>query len=333
MGKQALFIYEILMMIVVGLQFRGLEQPARFVERHLRETTTIPALSRLVTTLIRDKLPGKSVVLLIDEVDRSSDSQLFLAFLGMLRNKYLQMVKGRDHSFRSVVLAGVHDIKTLKAKIRPDDERRFNSPWNIAVDFKVDMSFDPREIETMLQDYSRENGIEPDIPEIAEKLHYYSSGYPYLVSKLCKFIAEDIAPEREDSNWSVGDVDAAFRMIVDEGYTTTLFDSLAKNLENNRKLYELVSRIAINGENFPFTITNPVISLGHLYGILVQSEHGRCRIHNRIFEQRIYAHIVSELIQARRGKAKGFGGPELHTDDGLDVKLILQRFQAFMAAK
>lgn len=32
----------------------------------------------------------KPVVLMVDEVDKSSDNQLFLSFLGMLRNKYLQ---------------------------------------------------------------------------------------------------------------------------------------------------------------------------------------------------------------------------------------------------
>ncbi len=137
-------------------------------------------------------------------------------------------------------------------------------------------------------------------------------------------------PQREEKNWSVADVDAAFKMIADEGYTTTLFDSLAKNLENNRKLYELISQIVINGVSFPFTITNPVISLGHLYGILAPSEQGRCRIHNRIFEQRIYAHIMSEMLQTTYREVNGFRGPEFYTAEGLDVRLILQRFQIFM---
>jgi len=37
---------------------------------------------------------GKPVVLTIDEVDKSSDNQLFLSFLGMLRVKYLDI---RNH--------------------------------------------------------------------------------------------------------------------------------------------------------------------------------------------------------------------------------------------
>ena len=119
-------------------------------------------------------------------------------------------------------------------------------------------------------------------------------------------------------------------MITDEGYTATLFDSLAKNMENNRKLYDLISRIAIDGASFPFAITNPVINLGHLYGIIVPSEQGRCRIHNRIFEQRIYAHIMSEMLQTKYLELNRFGVPEFYTAKGLDVKMIMLRFQAFM---
>ncbi len=132
-------------------------------------------------------------------------------------------------------------------------------------------------------------------------------------------------PGREDENWSVADVDDAFRMITDEAYTTTLLDSLAKNLENNRELYEMVSRIVINGAGFPFTITNPVVSLGHLYGILIPSEQGRCRIHNRIFEQRIYAHIMCGLLQTEYGEVNGFRGPEFYTAGGLDVRLMMEK--------
>lgn len=50
---------------------------------------------------------GKGVVLLIDEVDKCSDNQVFLNFLGMLRSKYLEMQEHNDSSFQSVILAGV----------------------------------------------------------------------------------------------------------------------------------------------------------------------------------------------------------------------------------
>jgi hypothetical protein len=270
---------------------------------------------------------GKQTVLMIDEVDKSSNNQLFLDFLALLRAKYLLQNEGQDVTFYSVILAGVHDVKTLKAKIRPDAERKYNSPWNIAADFDANLSFSPQEIGTMLRDYCDDRQVRADIPAISQKLYYYTSGYPYLVSKLCKFIDEKIVPAREDKNWSVADADQAFRMIVNESYTTTLFDSLAKNLENNHELYGLVSDIVINGKQMTFTATNPVIHLASLYGILSESE-GICAVHNRIYEQKIYAHIMSGLLI--RERTEPVPAYEFFTDSGLDMRLILQRFQTFM---
>ena len=324
------FVRLFLSMFIREFEFLHCSELAQLTTQYLEKTNTLPLLSQFITKLKRDSLPQTSLVLLIDEVDKSSNNQLFLDFMSMLRDKYLQQHEGRDHSFQSVILAGVHDIKTLKRKIRPDEASGYNSPWNIAIDFKVDLSFAPHEIETMLQDYSLDKQIQPDISAIAARLYYYSGGYPYLVSKLCKLIDEEIIPNRTEKNWSVADVEAAFKMIVDEAYTTTLFDSLVKNLENNQALYELIFHLVINGKSFKFTIANPVINLAHLYGILKPSERGHCQIHNRIFEQRIYAYMISKSMQTQYGDINGFGGPEYFTPEGLDVPLILQRFQAFM---
>ncbi|MDM8551184.1 AAA-like domain-containing protein [Desulfobacterales bacterium HSG2] len=327
-GNQERFITVFLDMLMTEFEFLEMPRLSELIGQHIGQTADMHALSGVLTKLVRAVLPEKSLVLLIDEVDKSSDNQLFLNFIGMLRQKYLRRSEGKDHTFQSVILAGVHDVKTLKAKIRPDDERKYNSPWNIAVDFTVDLSFSPDEIGGMLHEYSRDKGIHPDIPAIAERLHYYTSGYPYLVSKLCKFTDEQIVPPREDRNWSVADVDEAFAMIVRESYSTTLFDSLTKNLENNRELYENVFGILINGRRIPLNTSVPVIHQGCLYGILGNSGE-ECVIHNRIYEQRIYSYMMTKRLTSGP-ELSAAPGPEYHTEDGLDVALILRRFQAFL---
>ena len=56
------------------------------------------------------KSENKKVVLLIDEVDKSLNNQLFLNFLSMLRKKYIDRDKyGNNSTFWSVVLAGVYE--------------------------------------------------------------------------------------------------------------------------------------------------------------------------------------------------------------------------------
>jgi len=93
----------------------------------------------------------KPVVLIIDEVDSASNNQVFLDFLAQLRAYYL----GREKlsTFQSVILAGVYDIKNIRRKIRPDEEHKMNSPWNIATDFQGDMSFTKDGIARMLAEY------------------------------------------------------------------------------------------------------------------------------------------------------------------------------------
>lgn len=54
-------------------------------------------LGEKITNLCSDT--GKGVVLMIDEVDKCSDNQAFLNFLGLLRSKYLDMQKHLDQSF------------------------------------------------------------------------------------------------------------------------------------------------------------------------------------------------------------------------------------------
>jgi len=322
------FIATFLDILAHEFDYLKLPELVQLIEQQIPVVTNLNVLSRLITKL-NQTMPTKPMVLLIDEVDKSSNNQLFLDFLAMLRNKYLQRNDGKDDTFQSVVLAGVHDVKSLKAKIRPDAEQKYNSPWNIAIDFRVDLSFSATEIATMLQDYSHDKRIQPDIAAIADKLYYYTAGYPYLVSKLCKFIDEDIIPLRTDPTWTVDDVEAAFKLIVDESYTTTLFDSLTKNLENNRELYEMVFDIIMNGKKYPFNAKAPLVNLGYLYGIFSPAPDGSCQIHNRIFEQCIYAYMMTNYLIKESEPLLSLQ-PGFYNSDGLNLPVILQKFQAFM---
>jgi len=336
---QERFIFTFLEILGKEFEYLRLPEQFHFLEQQRGQITNMPGLSNCITTLVRNLLPEKSLILLIDEVDKSSNNQLFLDFLSMLRKKYLQRNQGKDYTFESVVLTGVHDVKTLKNKIRSGDDNdnkssehdsdKYNSPWNIAADFEVDFNFEPSEIEAMLKDYCRENNIQWEMSTISEKLYYYSSGYPWLVSKLCKFIDEKIIPKKNDKKWLVSDVEHAFTMIVDKSYSATLFESMIKNLENNKALYNLVSNIVINGNQIPFDIEVPIINLGHLYGIIKNSAEG-CQIHNRIFEQRIYSYMMTKLSTTIQPELLFSLQHDYQTNEGLNIKLILKRFQKFM---
>ena len=290
------------------------------------EMKDFETLSTFITNFTSNK--AQKVVLIIDEVDKSTNNQLFLSFLGLLRDKYLLRNRGKDRSFHSVILAGVHDIKTIKLKIREGSEEKLNSPWNIAADFTIDLSFHPPQIESLLDDFLTEHpNVTIPKKEVAEKLYFYTSGYPFLVSKMCKIIDEIIIRNREDKNWTVDDVEDAFEKIVYSGYTTTLFDSIAKSIQNNEKLYTFIYELVVENKRKSFVANDTTVYLAKIYDI-IRDENKRCKIHNRIFEQRIYDLMLS--IMDNSGQFKN--APE-HSNyfkgDDIDLEYIMLRFQQF----
>jgi hypothetical protein len=331
-----------------GIGQEGFANEAVFIEAFfllLNEEFTTNGNENLVTFLESSPIPdrmdklglwiknlvkktGKKIVLIIDEVDKSSNNQLFLDFLGMLRNKYLKRDEPGQATFHSVILVGVHDVKSLKIKYRKDSESKLNSPWNIAVDFKVNLSFSANEIRSMLEVYTKEEQVTLDIPFFAERLFYLTSGYPFLVSQLCKIIHEELLPAKENNRqWQPEDLEKAVQIALNTDNTNS--ESLIKNLENNPDLYELVFDIMMNGAEYTFNRHTPLIYFGVLYGIF-KDETGKVRIHNRVYEQIIYHYMASKLEITGKAKFNGITARYLDETGGLDIKKVFQKFQDFM---
>lgn len=306
-----------------AIQFEN-EELGNFISINREEVNSLDELSYFITKFIR-KI-NKKVVLMIDEVDKSSNNQLFLSFLGMLRDKYLLRNEGADYTFHSVILAGVHDVKTLKLKIRRDEEHKYNSPWNIASDFDIDMSFSKEEILTMLDNYVGNKGVELDSEYFSERLFFYTSGYPYLVSKLCKIIDEKIMG-KDRLVWEREYMDLAVKEILKDNNTN--FDSLIKNIENNEDLKKLVKRIILDNDDVTYIPDNPVINLGIIYGIF-KNENGKIKINNRIYEQRIYNYMSSLIEIAVNIGNYNYRDIYIKEDGSLDIRKILLKFSEFM---
>lgn len=233
------------------------------------------------------------VLLFIDEVDKSSDNQMFLNFLGVLRELYLERAMGTV-TFKSVILAGVYDVKNLKLKLRPDEEKKYNSPWNIAVDFPIDMSFSVSEISAMVKEYEESQIFEIDTEAVAQEIYRYTSGYPFLVSLICLWMDERISEKIPQKDcWTTWGVRTAVREILKS--TNTLFDDIIKNLENNLKFRNFVERILFAGNQIPYKVSNPEIGLGVTFGIIGEQE-GLCKISNIMFETYIYDYFIAGRV-------------------------------------
>ena len=224
----------------------------------------------------------KPVVLIIDEIDTAANNTVFIDFLGMLRGYYLR--RNKITVFKSVILAGVRDIRNLKLKIRDDSEHRHNSPWNIAVDFNINMSLTVDGISGMLTDYEKDNNTGMDVALIAQLIYDYTSGYPVLVSNICKFLDEEIL------EWTKEGVIKAVNRIL--AARTPLFESLINRLEDYPEMKKSLYQILTKGERFSFNPDYEPTKLLLMFGF-VNVEDGAVVIANRIFEIRLYNDMLT----------------------------------------
>ena len=287
----------------------------------IREIDTLGDLGDIISEITKKE----DIVLMIDEVDKISNNQLFLDFLGVLRGLFLARAVGKSSTFKSIILVGVHDIKNLKLKFRNGIDTKYNSPWNIAVNFTVDMSFSSDEIKTMIEEYNSENSLSMDVLSISKELYKFTGGYPFLVSRVCQIIDEIIVSKKR--NWTIEDIHKAIKLLLEEN--NTLFDDLIKNLENNEDLFEYIYSVLVLGIPKLFNISNPIISLGHMYGYLEKSKEGMVQVSNQILREYIYNYMIS---RANNNEMSGYNFKNnfVTEDNGLDMKKVLLKFQQFM---
>ncbi len=269
----------------------------------------------------------KPVVLIIDEVDSATNNQVFLDFLAQLRGYFLKMEE--LPTFQSVILAGVYDVKNMKRKIRPDESHKVNSPWNIAADFKIDMSLPEEGIVGMLRDYETDHRTGMNLSEMASLIYDYTSGYPFLVSRICKLIDEDVAGSKkfpdETTAWTKEGFLEAVRKLLSE--KNTLFESLMGKLQDYPELKEKVYSILFAGEKVVFSPFDSSIDVAIMFGF-AKSKDGTVIISNRIFETILYDFFLTagsaqnhEIFQmASQNK-------NLFIRNGhLDIELVLKKY-------
>ncbi len=244
---------------------------------------------------------GGKAILMIDEVDKSSDNQIFLSFLGLLRAKYLARESGKDDTFQSVILAGVYDIKNLKLKLYEGAESKYNSPWNIAADFRVDMSFQADDIERMLSEYEEDYHTGMDIRQVSRWIFEYTAGYPYMVSRICKLLDERVAgteafPHKKDA-WTGEGFQEAIRLLLKE--PNMLFDDMVKKLQDNPDLKTMLSDILFRGARYTFEVNNRLVDIGVMFGFVAERDNA-VAVANRIFEMKLYNLFLSEEEMEKR---------------------------------
>ena len=272
------------------------------------------------------KTAQKPMVLMIDEVDSASNNQVFMDFLSQLRGYYLNREK--KATFYSVILAGVYDIKNIKLKMRSEEEHRYNSPWNIATDFTIDMNFSAVQIAAMLNEYEADNHTGMDVVAVSQTIYDHTSGYPYLVSAICKLLDEDININEDGRNnmksWNAKGVMEAVKILLNK--PLPLFQSMIRQINEYPDLKKMLNILLFQGKRITFNIDNHIIELASMFGYIVDSG-GAVQVANRIFEMRLYSYFLSEeeLTNAIYDEAQG-NKNKYFLNGRLNMELVLEKF-------
>ncbi len=268
--------------------------------------------------VVRQLCSEQKVVVFIDEVDQASNYPSFIKFLGLLRDMYLK--RDEAPTFQSIVLASVFDIKNLRLKIRPEEMHTFNSPWNIALPFNAEMELPVDGIANMLSEYKADYNVDFDEKLVAKEIFNWTSGYPYLVSNICRIIAD---PDNKLS-WDKYGVEEAVKVILREP-NCPLVESFTKKLSDYPELATLLREILFNGTRMGFVIQEKYTKLAYMFGF-IKDNNSQLQISNRFYELMLYNLFIEE-DKHNSLYSNGANEKNQFVKDGyLDMPLILKKF-------
>ncbi|MEZ3444516.1 MAG: ATP-binding protein [Lachnospiraceae bacterium] len=324
----ATFAHAFASILIETLEINGLDDREELMgpltEIMERDSNSLKDLFVRLSRMCRNS--AQPIVLMIDEVDSAGNNQVFIEFLSQLRGYYLK--RDKMPIFHSVVLAGVYSIKNLKLKLRPESEHQYNSPWNIAADFKIAMNFSAEQIAAMLDEYEADHQTGIDVHAVAEEIYAYTSGYPVVVSTICKYIDEDLLGhegfESPQKAWSSAGVAEAVKNILK--VSTPLFESMVKQLDQYSELRTMLENIIYQGMKIPFSPDEKAVSMGLMFGFLAE-KNGQVAIANRIFEMYLMNLFMTE--EAARSEVYLQGDRDrigFIRDNRLDMDLVLKKF-------
>lgn len=281
------------------------------IVKHHQKAIDVDAYRRLIAKMCsKDK-----ILLIIDEVDQAGNYPAFIKFLGLLREMFLS--RDQIPTFQSVILAGVYDIKNLKLKLRSEEQHQYNSPWNIAAPFDTDMSLHADGIAEMLAEYKQDHQIEFDENAIAQMIYDYTSGYPFLVSRLCQIIDES------SLGWNREGVLKAVNLLLKEN--NTLFDDVTKQLVQFSSLAEILKSILYGGQRVTYNYYDKDINLASMFNF-VYDNHGATAVSSRILETWLYNYFSSEERSSAIFKNGEADKNQFVQDGHLDMRHLLERF-------
>lgn len=270
----------------------------RHIEATLRQAYPLPALPRWVPGEPQSlsfclwlgeaqQALGKPLVLILDEYD-APPRKLVTALLRSFRSALTLSDSSRPF-VHALCICGKTHVRDLRDELRPpgDESRGSGSLWNVALPLAL-TPFSRAEVDALLDEYTKESGV-PFGRAARNELHAQTRGQPYLVSRICYQLDEQLGMPRVGTGAgpasaspesaavlgappSQATVRAAVTQLLDEdqGHLTSVSDLLA----GRKGAQEVVLRL-LSGDEVPLTRASEAQSYLLDAGLLVPSESRR----------------------------------------------------------
>ena len=140
-------------------------------------------------------------------------------------------------------------------------------------------------ISRQLMEYEKDRSVRMDTAVMADLLYEYTSGYPYLVSAICKELDEEISQRKEFEDkknvWSKAGFLEAVKVIL--ASANPLFESLTDKLNAYPELKNIIYRLLFQGQSIAYNPDDESIKTALMFG-LIKIEDNSVLIANRIFD-------------------------------------------------
>lgn len=197
----------------------------------------------------------------------------------------------------------------MKLKLRPEEQHQYNSPWNIAVTFDANMSLPADGIAGMLAEYKEDHHISFDEHFVGQMIYDYTSGYPFLVSRICQIMDEG------GLSWDREGVLASVNHLLKEH--NTLFDDMEKKVSQFPTLAETLKAIIFGGKRVSFNYYDRDLNIAIMFNF-VKEYQGATLIYCRIFETWLYNLFISNAKDTSIYQQGEYDKPRFVHDSRLD---------------
>ncbi len=166
------------------------------------------------------------------------------------------------------------------------------------------------------------------VAQVAEEIYQYTSGYPYLVSVICKYLDEEV-PELEGFEnpadvWTAGGIAEAVKILLNAN--VPLFGSMMRHISEYPDLKKMLYVMLFQGERVAYNPDHRTIELARMFGYVV-NDHGIVRVANRIFETRLYNLFLSEEeLESAMSKMAKRDQNQFIAEGKLDMVKVLEKF-------